>query len=182
MIALSSKHQKGSKRKRLVPLLSFILLFLLCALPLQPALCMRHGGNIRLALPLRAGEQFSIRYTHSANRSPVVDTLQWEGGEDMIVRSSLFQTYGAGIPADADGRGRTVITAEGILLTEIDSPLKEITLRTGTIADHHIQYREKDIQLKAIVGERQRVTFSIRNLSILTLLLRAPPPQRRAND
>lgn len=176
MIALTSK-QKGSKRSWLVPLLSLCLLLLLFLLPIWPSLTItKKAGALLLALPIRREEQFSIRYIHSVNRSPVIDTIEWQGGTALVVRTSLFQTYGAGIPGDADGVGTHFsITEQGMLLSGIDAPHEIITLFTGTIADHYILYRGKEIQLKAIAGEKQPILLQARRVSLLTRMTHPAP-------
>lgn len=124
-----------------------------------------------MALPLRRGEQFSIRYIHSVNRSPVIDTIEWGGGTVLIVRSTLFQAYGAGIPDHEDGVGTSFsVTDEGMLLSGIDAPHEMIALFTGTIADHYILYRGKEIQLKAIVGEKQPIRLQMEQVSLHTFI------------
>lgn len=111
-----------------------------------------------------------MRYNHSVNRSPVIDTIESTGHGVLTVRTSLFQTYGAGIPSLIDGVGtETIRTDEGLLLIGIDAPHDTISLITGTYADHHILYRGREIQLKAIVGEKQRIEMSASRSSLIAL-------------
>lgn len=168
------KTAQAGNRRRLVPLFAVLLLAaaLVLFLPLRPALCMAAEGKTALALPLGHGETFALRYTHSVNRSPVVDTLQWVGGSELWVRSSLFQSYGAGIPAINDGVGTQVRqTQEGFLLEGIDTSHQEIALLTGTYADHHLLYRGREIRLKDLVGEQRLVVFRVGRVSLWASLL-----------
>ncbi len=172
-----SNTVKGSKRKRLVPLLVGVLI--LCAfilMPLFPALTITKSGTLRLALQLYRCEHFSIRYIHSVNRSPVIDTLEWAGGKALIVRESLFQTYGAGIPVDADLAGtQTNITEDGIVQSGINTQYSSISLITGTTSDHQLLYRGKAIRLKTLVGEKTSIKLSISQVSLLSLFLFKAP-------
>ncbi|HPY36432.1 MAG TPA: DUF1850 domain-containing protein [Clostridia bacterium] len=163
---------QGSKRKKLVPLLvGIILLCVLMLLPLFPALTITKTGALHLALCLYKGERFSIRYIHSVNRSPVIDTLEWAGGSTLIVRESLFQTYGAGIPIDADLAGtKTNITQDGIVQSGINTHHSSISLITGTTSDHQLLYRDKAIRLKTLVGEQTSIKLSISRVSLLSLI------------
>ena len=158
-----TRTNAGGKRRPLVPLL-FIGIALSAALcfflPLFPALRITHQGKACLVLPLKTNELFAIRYNHSVNRSPVIDTIESTGHGILTVRTSLFQTYGAGIPSLVDGVGtQTVTTEDGLLLIGIDAPHDTISLITGTYADHHLLYRAEEIQLKAIVGEKQLIVL-----------------------
>ena len=141
-------------------------------LPLFPALTVTHDGRQILCLSLNEGETFSIRYNHSVNRSPVIDTIE-RTGNVLTVRNSLFQTYGAGIPVLSDGVGtHRETTPEGILLTGIDAPHDVIHLLTGTYADHHILYEGREIQLKALAGEKQLIVLKADHASLVSLLFK----------
>ena len=172
----TSPDHQGSRPKRLVPLMCLVLglliIFSALLLPMVPSLWLE-GESARLALPLRDGEEFGIRYNHSVNRSPVVDTIQREGA-DLIVRRSLFQTYGAGIPVLDDKVGTEYYETEaGFVLDGIDATHAEIALLTGTYGDHHLLYRDQDIQLKAIFGEMALVRLHIGSASLWQLLISA---------
>lgn len=167
-----NSQDAGGKRKPLVPLLLIIVVVIaaLLLLPLYPALRFEYGGKPCLVLPLHRNELFSIRYNHSVNRSPVIDTLEWTGDDTMVVRTSLYQTYGAGIPSFVDGVGTGVVkTEDGYLLIGIDSPHETISLITGTYADHHILYRGREIQLKAIVGEKQLLVLRVKRVPLIEI-------------
>ena len=157
------------------PLLRFVALLALlaaifCILPVFPALCIESAGG-RLCLSLRDGEMFSIKYTHSVNHSPVVDNIERTGGT-LTVRSSLYQTYGAGIPVLSDEVGDTYTeTGDGFLLSGIDAEHEEIALITGTFADHRILYREQELVLKDYFGEQTLIRLSAGHASALQLLL-----------
>ena len=174
----NARNDAGGKRKPLVPLL-FISFAAVTALifffPAFPALRVTHQGNACLVLPLNKNEQFAVRYNHSVNRSPVIDTIESTGDGILTVRTSLFQTYGAGIPSLVDGVGtETVSTDDGLLLIGIDAPHDAISLITGTYADHHILYRGSEIQLKAIVGEKQLIVLTAAPASLFELIALHP--------
>jgi len=158
--------------RRLLFLITGLILILLAAafLPLFPCLRVTHDKAPILCLSLKEGDTFSIRYNHSVNRSPVIDTIE-RTGNTLTVRTSLFQTYGAGIPVLSDGVGtHRETTPEGILLTGIDAPHDVIHLLTGTYADHHILYEGREIQLKALAGEKQLVIIEAKQTSLFHLL------------
>ena len=157
------------------PLLRFIagaLVLALCAaaLPVIPALTITSQKGCYV-LPLKDGEDFSIQYTHSVNRSPVIDTIQ-RTGDTLTVRTSLFLTYGAGIPVLSDQVGSTYTeTEEGFLLSGIDSEHESISLITGTYADHRLLYRQHEFVLKQTFGEKTLITLQADRVSLGRLLL-----------
>ena len=135
---------------------------------------MLFRSNERLFLPLKNGQEFSIKYNHSVNRSPVIDTIE-RTGDTLTIRRSLYQTYGAGIPVLSDMVGDTYTeTDEGFLLSGIDSEHESINLITGTYADHHLIYKDAEYQLKKTFGEKTLITFSAQKVSTLQLLIYRP--------
>lgn len=166
-------RQGGS---RLAPLL--ITLFLVLALlflgfaPLMDGLTVRDGrtGELLLALPIRRGEAFSIRYIHSVNLSPVTDTLQWSGRE-LVLKTTLFSAYGWGMPVLADGIGaRFEHTPQGFLISGIDKAQADIPILLQQVPDHRLLYRGRDISLLKLAGSGAFLRVSGEPMSILTLL------------
>src|SRR5699024_7711473 len=76
--------------------------------PLFPGLILEDGrtGEPLLLFPMKKGDAFSIRYTHSVNLSPVTDTLYFTG-DALVLESTLFSAYGWGMPVLADGIGNS---------------------------------------------------------------------------
>lgn len=146
-------------------------IFIIAAiLPIFPALQIS-SADASLCLPLREGEEFSIKYNHSVNHSPVIDTIE-RTGETLTINSSLFSTYGAGIPVLSDEVGDTYTeTEEGFLLSGIDSEHRSISLLTGTYADHRLLYRQNELILKDTFGEMTLITFSIGKANLFELLI-----------
>ncbi|MGE4353124.1 MAG: DUF1850 domain-containing protein [Oscillospiraceae bacterium] len=168
----SSEQWTGPKRS--APLLRFILIAVCFAvfaalLPIFTVLTIS-GSDKNYCLPLSDGEAFSIKYTHSVNRSPVIDTIE-RTGHTLTIRSSLYQTYGAGIPVLSDEVGDTYTeTDEGFLLSGIDSEQNEINLITGTYSNHRLLYRGHELTLKKTFGEKTLITFKIGRVSLITFL------------
>ncbi|MEG2851697.1 MAG: DUF1850 domain-containing protein [Hydrogenoanaerobacterium sp.] len=160
---------------RFLPAL-ILLLLLAAGLLLLPfctclSLSTEEQGTV-CALPLKDGEQFSIRFMHSVNRSPVVDTME-RTGKTITIRSSLYRSFGAGMPASADEVGEEATfteTPEGIYIDGIDLEKDEIHKFTGTYADHYLLYRGRELRLKELVGEQTDLCFKLRRFSFLQIL------------
>ncbi len=149
---------------------------LILLIPVTPRLLMIHDGVAVLFINIKDSERFVIRYTHSVNRSEVDDTIE-RSGSNLIVRSSLFQTFGAGIPiADDTVNGKLAgasltKTENGLLLNGIDTVYDEINLLTGTYSNHRLITAGKEYVLKDIVGEQERIKLKIDRISLLQLIL-----------
>lgn len=150
---------------------------LILFIPLTPQLSIIHNGVTVLCLDIPNGESFILRYTHSVNRSAVYDTIERADGK-LIIRSSLFQAFGAGIPiADDIVNGKSIGTSltkteRGLLLDGIDTVYPQINLMTGTYSDHRIITDDKEFILKDIVGEKQLIKIKITRVSLFYLINR----------
>lgn len=172
MEAHRGKRIRGSLLLPLFLLLSAFTFF--CLLPLRSAIVIadyRRGGECLCVLPVDAGEGFSIRYIHSVNLSPVTDTLEWTG-ETLILRSSLFTSFGAGIPVVADGIGKELHnTEDGFLLSGIDKAQTDnrLLIMLQTVPDHHILYRNQEISLLDIAGSGALLELGVRRVPLAAL-------------
>jgi len=141
-------------------------------IPSQNRLYVTCGGKLLFAESIEEGGHFSVRYNHSVNRSPVIDTVEYtpDGEKPLTVRTSLYQTFGAGIPIAEDG-GTLVKTEDGLLLSGIDTIYDQIDLMTGTYADHYLLTDSGEHQLKALAGEQKHVIIRVGRLSPIRLVM-----------
>lgn len=163
--------------KRLTPLLAgFILalsLLALCFAPLFHGLAIRDGrtGERLLLLPIQKNEAFSIRYIHSVNLTPVTDTLRFTGRE-LLLESTLFTSYGWGMPVLADGIGSHFEnTPEGFLITGIDQAQPDVPILLQQVPDHRLLYRGREISLLGLAGSGAFLRLGPERVSLAALLL-----------
>ena len=69
--------------------------------------------------PIMRDEKFTIKYTHSVNKSPVEDSIKWNGNK-LIIYESLYQSYGAEIPNEPENGQTFIWTEKGLLLSNIN--------------------------------------------------------------
>jgi hypothetical protein len=117
---------------------------------LWPAECLTltEGSRLLYAGPINPGESFEITFTHSLNLSPITDVIEWTGDE-LIVRKSIFKTFGAGVPVPSDGIGKELVrrTDGSYELTGIDKPMESIAILTSSIPNHRIKFKGCEIFL-----------------------------------
>ena len=167
---------EGVAPRRTAP---FLLIFalgaivLFCLLPLWPRLTIAdwHTNKTLNLLPIQKGESFQIRFTHSLNLSDVTDTIEWTG-ETLLCRSTLFSTYGAGIPDLPDGIGKELLaTEDGFLLTGIDKPETHIPIMLQSVPNHRLIYRGKETSLLALYGSGTLIDLSVQRVSLADCIL-----------
>ncbi|MDQ2051088.1 DUF1850 domain-containing protein [Natronolimnohabitans sp. A-GB9] len=83
-----------------------------------------------LEIPVDQGEEVTIAYTHSVERTPVEDVYVVDGSELRADRS-VFQSFGAGLPADVER------TDEGYVVEGSESHT-ELFVAPGEIAGHEL--------------------------------------------
>ena len=123
-----------------------------------------------LSLPVEENEMIRIGFVHSVNLSPVEDRYEVRGSE-LVLRSTLFKTYGAGIPILDDGLGTAFgSTPEGFEITGIDLPRTQIPIQLQTVPDHTLYYRQTPIRLLELAGPGSLVHIGIRRISLFRML------------
>jgi hypothetical protein len=123
------------------------------------------GGRLLFAVPISPGESFEITFTHSLNLSPITDVVEWTG-EGLIVRKSIFKTFGAGVPVPSDGIGEELVRrADGSYeLTGIDKPMDSISILTSSIPNHSITFDGHEFFLLELAGTGEQVVVEVKTV------------------
>ena len=176
----SDKKTVNTKRgsKFLAPLI-IVILALIFFTPVCTRLTLRgyHSNKLMLAVPIESKETFKLRFTHSVNLSYVTDMVEWTG-QQLITRTSLFTSFGAGMPVIADGIGTEMHnTEEGFLITGIDQVQENnfIPIMLQEIPDHHLLYRDMEISLREKAEGTAFVKLSVEKISIASAIMHNIP-------
>ena len=146
---------------------------LIVALLLRPVDCLTAvcGGTLLFAWPIREGDVFLVSFTHSLNRSPVTDYIEYTG-KGFIVRKSAFKTFGGGIPVLSDGIGTELIkTGDGYELTGIDKAMEYFFVLTQEYPDHHIILGKRSASLVGFAGSGASVKVAVKKMPYIAFLL-----------
>lgn len=104
------------------------------------------------------GDGFVLTYTHSVEKTPVVETYERQGDELVITRME-FSSYGAGLPADADVER----TADGAFVFEPNDATTELYVSPGPIAGHELRFGSTSYDLHSLSdGETVRIYIDTR--------------------
>lgn len=96
-------------------------------------------GEQLLAVPVTEETTVALNYTHSVEKTPVLDVYEVNGTELEMVRME-FHSYGAGLPARADVN----VTENGTFVFDPDGSYDTLYVTPGRIAGHEL-----------IVGDRR---------------------------
>ena len=71
----------------------------------------------------------TINFTHSVQKTPVIEELKYKGGEFILLRTK-YKSQGVGLPFDA-GDGKFYRDGEWFIFDDMNRRFKNLELRTG---------------------------------------------------
>ena len=115
-----------------------------------------------LAVPVSEGTTVALNYTHSVEKTPVLDVYEVNGTELEMVRME-FQSYGAGLPSRADVN----ITENGTFVFDPEGSYDHVYVKPGEIAGHELIIDDRTYDLVAL-SDAQSVNVYVTNRSETT--------------
>ncbi len=118
-------------------------------------------GKIHITEKADDGLMFSVEFIHSVNQTPVKDTYIIENGE-IRAYSTTYRSFGAGVQtALQDGQKMTYDDQGNMVITGFDITYDPLRYIVGTVSDHILNLKGKDISLRDLCGRNARVVFEI---------------------
>lgn len=116
-------------------------------------------GAVYARYPLRDGEEFSIEFIHSVNKSPVCDYYTVKDGKIYVTRTHYY-AFGAGVQTYVE-EGQTLSYTEdgGMTVSGFDREIPELRYIVGTVSDHVLTVGEKSVSLRRLCGKNTHVRF-----------------------
>ncbi len=95
---------------------------------------MRTGDYVKL---WRLGEssEFTVKYTHSVELTPVLEVYEIRGGK-IILKETIFQSFGAGLPSTSPYEFD--IVENGFRLHDINLEMSDLIYRVGKVRANHL--------------------------------------------
>jgi hypothetical protein len=104
------------------------------------------GGKILVAQPVKKGEEFTLIYTHSVHRSPVVEVFAVDPRLGLVLKKTGFCDYGVGIPYSTP-YDFYMGEDDFFWIDNIDEPLGSFTLRVQEIPNQRLVIGGREINL-----------------------------------
>lgn len=158
-----------------IVLISLPILVLMCAGPAPPRVLeitdAKNGDQI-LRTHIWPGDDFSLEYVHSVQRSRVKDTFTIDRRYRIVLVETTFSDHGAGLPYKSHQGGTFSILNDGkFYISGMNVVLPEILLRTGMEYDNAFQSENRRINLSQRCGDALLI-IRIQKHSIFKRLLR----------
>jgi hypothetical protein len=156
------------------PWLLLVVIALLVNLPILSGLEIadRKTGDLLAFFPVRTGEQFTIRFTHSIAKTPVDELFRVDPSGDIVLYETDYQSFGAGLPFDVEGKERLLTENGHYRLVNMDRHLPDFLMAVGTVANHQLLIKGKQIPFTQFAQPGESVRISIKKHSALTYLLK----------
>lgn len=123
----------------------------------------RKTGEVYAEYPISEGEQFSVEFIHSVNKTPVRDIYELrKGGEIYVVETDYFG-FGAGVQTELNP-GETLEYGEdgSMRVKNINILIPSLTYVVGTVSDHILRINGEEISLRELCGRNSSVNFIVR--------------------
>ncbi len=119
------------------------------------------SGRVYARLPLEEGEEFSVTFRHSVNKSDVTEIYERRGREIWLT-GCVYYGFGAGVAEELDPSW-TLETGEAgeMILGNIEMRMDDLTYIVGTVYDHILELGGERIVLNELCGKNAKVHFSI---------------------
>ncbi len=130
--------------------------------------------EIVLVSPIWGQRHFGILFTHSVALSPVEEWFYVED-ETIILNSTIYEDFGAGLPHEADAGQRMSFKDGKIFITGYDVRIPNLVVRVGRIANHALLLPELFMEgrhvlsLHTVVKPGQSISFTVQKISLFAV-------------
>ncbi|NMA25673.1 MAG: DUF1850 domain-containing protein [Clostridiales bacterium] len=143
-----------------VALVAFTVLYFCLS---DTCLLLKDGdsGGLLAAFPIENGGEFSVRFVHSVNKTPVTDVYQVRGRGIFVVRT-VYYSFGAGVQSEI-GDGQTLEYGEDGSMTVggFDRRMDKLSYIVGTVSDHVLEIGGRSVGLRELCGRNTTVRFTV---------------------
>lgn len=153
---------------------TLILLGLLCLALLAAAVFMIHDhsgwylvlsdadtGHRYGRYAMEEGDEFSIQFIHSVNKSPLTDVYQVKN-KSIHVEKTIYYGFGAGVQTQLEGNETLTYGENGAMIVSgFDREIPDLIYFVGTVSDHTLVVRGGEpISLRTLCGRSSKVRFT----------------------
>jgi hypothetical protein len=134
--------------------------YILC----QPFLVIRGDGRLLMARQTGAGEELSIQFIHSVQKTKVIENHAVnENCDGFMLKSTKYQSFGVGLPfLESEGKFHT--EGDYFIIDDFNRPFKSIILRAGIGTELTIVYEGKEYPVYKDVPVGGRIDIEAKRL------------------
>jgi len=120
---------------------------------------------------VQIGDKFTLKYTHSVSLSPVWEMFIVDDNYQIVLIETDFLDHGAGLPYAAFGQEIFIIEKDRFRIVNMHRIIHTpFYYRIGAIRENYFYFKDKEINLSALVGDKL-LTLDIYKNNIFNYLL-----------
>ncbi len=125
----------GVRAKTLLGISCLVVGLIVGGLFLATRLCLfiETDQGKEVTIPVSKGDTFSLKYTHSVQKTPVAEIFTVVAADEMILDSTVYRTYGVGLPF-LPGEGRFERQGDNFILTGLGRRFAKVAVHAGSEA------------------------------------------------
>jgi hypothetical protein len=128
------------------------------------------SGEVLYSSDVVPGDKFSITYIHSVNKSPVEDQFDLDNNYRIMLKKSIFKSFGAGVPSNLGDGDKFEYFKDRIEVSYFNSRIEKFILFVGVIADHHFVMNGKNFKLSRLSSPQRSVQFLVKKITVCQYL------------
>ena len=129
-------------RQPLIVLLLCILIAVIGGCGQPERLVLQSAGQPDRFIEIGDTKTFSLRYTHSVEKTPVIESFRILDNGKLLLFSTAYKSYGVGLPSLPE-EGTLSVSDGWLLLENLHREYPEIKLRVGPEAGVSIELNNK---------------------------------------
>ena len=126
-----------------------------------PCILLKDGDTDKVFAfyPVNEGDEFSVTFVHSVNKSPVTDVYEFRDDKIFVIRT-IYYSFGAGVQTEI-GEGQTLEYAEdgSMIVSGFDKQMDSLSYIVGTVSDHILEIGDETVSLRELCGRNATVKF-----------------------
>lgn len=152
--------------KKAIVVSLIILLIVVLNIPIQSLqLIDLESGNILRSFPIKNGEEFTVYFTHSVERTPWYEIYSIKNDKDIYLQETRFYSYGAGLPATTTHNFS--LEEDSMHITNYNQKMNSLIYKIGgVLADHKILINNKEIPLDQVTEPFHSILFQVEKLPL----------------
>lgn len=105
---------------------------------------------------------FNIEFTHSVNKSPVIDFYEYKNNKIYVVKT-IYYSFGAGVETELEDNEELTYGQNGeMIISNIDKIVEPLIYVVGSVYDHILTINNQKIILNKKYGKNKHIEFIIK--------------------
>lgn len=119
-------------------------------------------GKIYSKYKVEEGDEFSVGFIHSVNKSPLIDVYRIHDGKIYVDRT-IYYSFGAGVQTELENDEKLVIDDGAMIVSGFNREIPNLSYFVGTVSDHTLCIDNKSVSLRDLCGRNANIKFSCEN-------------------